>query len=60
MADEPSSVSPPDEQWGQREERFWKSEGRRNAMLKNLIWLAAGVGLAILLNQLGCSGFTFG
>lgn len=29
-------------------------------MLKNLIWLAAGIGLAILLNQLGCSGFSFG
>jgi len=56
----PSPPSPADEQWVEHEDRFWKAAGRRGAVLKNVIWLAAGIGLAILLNQLGCSGFTFG
>jgi len=62
MAEEPNQAptpAPGDEQWVEHEDRFWKAAGRRGAVLKNVIWLAAGIGLAVLLNQLGCSGFGF-
>jgi len=48
------------ERWIEGEDRFWKNARRRHEIWKNAIWLVAGIALAILLNQLGCSGFTFG
>lgn len=61
-ADSPDAPPPPGdtERWIEREDRFWKSQKRQHEAWKNLLWLAAGIGLAILLNQLGCAGFSFG
>ena len=62
MSESPSDALPPDDpqRWEAGEDRFWKSQKRRHEVWKNVAWLVAGIGLAILLNQLGCSGFTFG
>ena len=42
------------EHWAESEERFWKRARRRREVWKNLLWLVAGIALAILLNQFGC------
>ncbi len=63
MSGDPTDAPPPPgetQRWEASEDRYWKTQQRRHAVWKNVAWLAAGIGLAILLNQLGCSGFTFG
>jgi hypothetical protein len=42
------------QRWIAGEDRFWKMARRRREIWKNVAWLVAGIGLAILLNQLGC------
>jgi len=51
-AEQPSQSDP--QGWVESEERFWKRARRRHEVWKNLLWLVAGIALAILLNQLGC------
>jgi len=60
MAEEPSqtpSSGGADQHWEESENRLWKMHRWRREAGKNLVWLLAGVGLVILLNQLGCPGF---
>jgi hypothetical protein len=60
MAEEPQQQpTAEDEQqrWLDGEDRFWKLERRRHGVWKNVAWLIAGIGLAVLLNLLGCPGF---
>ncbi len=53
-ADQPPPPPSDTDRWMESEDRFWKRARLRREVFKNALFLTAGLGLAALLNQLGC------